>query len=468
MKTEKNNILEKIFKLKENKTDVKTEVLGGLTTFVTIAYALLVVPNILKLGGMNSLGLKGDEAAVLTIANDPVVGSAFASVCIAAAIGTLIMAFYANMPFVLAPGLGLVSFFAFNICLKLGYTWQQGLAAVSISGILFIIITLTSIREKIVYAMPHNLKLAITAGIGLFISLIGLKSGGIVVANPATLVAFGDFKNSSVILTIVGLVIMAVLMARNVKGAMLIGIIITTIIGIPMGITKLNDVHVFSLPPIGNTFLALDFKGLLSHNGGGLIGAILTIFMVVITLSLVDLFDSLGTLVGTAQTSGMIDENGEAKNLRKSLFADAMATTLGGFLGTTTLATVVESAAGIAAGARTGLSNVVVSILFICSLFFSSLIGVVPSSATAPALIIVGVLMLSAVKEIDFSDFTEAVPAFFTIAMMPFTYSIANGIAVGMIFYPLMKVFTGKRKDVHPIMYIMAFLFILRFILMPD
>ena len=377
MKTEEKSMLEKIFKLKENKTDVKTEVLGGLTTFVTIAYALLVVPNILKLGGMNSLGLKGDEAAALTIAGDPVVGSAFASVCIAAAIGTLIMAFYANMPFVLAPGLGLVSFFAFNICLKLGYTWQQGLAAVSISGILFIVITLTSIREKIVYAMPHNLKLAITAGIGLFISLIGLKSGGI-------------------------------------------------------------------------------------------IGAILTIFMVVITLSLVDLFDTLGTLVGTAQTSGMIDENGEAKNLRKSLFSDAMATTLGGFLGTTTLATVVESAAGIAAGARTGLSNVIVSILFIFSLFFSGLVGIVPQSATAPALIIVGVLMLSAVKEIDFSDFTEAVPAFFTIAMMPFTYSIANGIAVGMIFYPLMKLFTGKKKEVHLIMYIMTVLFILRFVLMPD
>ncbi|MDD7794538.1 NCS2 family permease [Clostridium sp. 'White wine YQ'] len=468
MDNSKTNFFERVFKLKENKTNVKTEVLGGFTTFVTIAYALLVIPNILKLGGMNSLGLKGDEAANLTIASDPIIGSAFASVCIAAAVGTLIMAFYANMPFVLAPGLGLVSFFTFNICLKLGYTWQQGLAAVSVSGILFIVITLTSIREKIVYAMPQNLKYAITAGIGLFISLIGLKNGGIIVANPATLVAFGDFKNGAVILTIIGIIIIGILMARNIKGAMLIGIIITTIIGIPMGITKLSGIQVFSLPPIGQTFFAQDFKGLLSHNGGGVLGAALTIFMVVITLSLVDLFDTLGTLVGTAQTSGMLDENGEAKNLRKSLFSDAVATTIGGALGTTTLATVVESSAGIAAGARTGLSNVVVSILFALSLFFSGLIGIVPQSATAPALIIVGVLMLSSVKEIDFSDFTEALPAFFTIAMMPFTYSIANGIAVGIIFYPIMKLLTGKRKDVHPIMYVLALLFILRFILMPD
>lgn len=462
------NLLERVFKLKENKTNIKTEVIGGLTTFVTFAYALLVIPNILKIGGMNSLGLKGDAAANLTMAGDPIIASAFASVCVAAAVGTLIMAFYANLPFVLAPGLGLVSFFAYNICIKLSFSWQEGLAAVFISGLLFIIITLTSIREKIVQAIPVNLKYAITAGIGLFIALIGLKSGGIVKANPATLVGFGDFTDKYVLLTIIGLIITAILVARRITGGMLLGIIITTIIGIPMGVTNLAGMKLFSLPNIGSTFFAMDMNGLLVSHGDGLFGALLTIFMVVITLSLVDLFDTIGTLVGTAQSSGMIDEDGQVKNLRKALASDALGTTLAASLGTTTLATVVESAAGISAGARTGLSNVIVSILLVVSLFFSGLIGIVPQSATAPALIIVGVLMMEAITEIDFNDFTEAVPAFFTISMMPFTYSIANGIAVGMIFYPIMKVFTGKGKEVHKVIYIFAFLFILRFILMPD
>ncbi|MGG7077299.1 NCS2 family permease [Clostridium sardiniense] len=462
------NILEKVFKLNENKTNVKTEIIGGLTTFVTFAYALLVIPNILKIGGMNSLGLKGDAAANLTMAQDPIIASAFASVCIAAAVGTLIMAFHANLPFVLAPGLGLVSFFSYNICLKLNFTWQEGLAAVFISGILFVIITLTSIREKIVQAIPQNLKYAITAGIGLFIALIGLKSGGIVVANPGTLVAFGDFTDKAVILTIIGLIIGVILMARKVTGAMLIGIVITTIIGIPMGVTNIQGMKLFSMPVIGDTFFAMDLKGLLTSNGDGLIGALLTVFMVVITLSLVDLFDTIGTLLGTAQSSGMVESDGEVKNLRQALTSDAVGTTCAALLGTTTLATTVESASGIAAGARTGLSNVVVSIMLVLSLFFSGLVGIVPQSATAPALIIVGILMMSAVSQIDFSDFTEAVPAFFTIAMMPFTYSIANGIAIGMIFYPIVKVATGKGKEVHKLLYIFAILFILRFVLMPD
>ncbi|WP_194190207.1 NCS2 family permease [Clostridium chrysemydis] len=462
------NKLEKFFKLKENKTDVKTEIIGGLTTFVTFAYALLVIPNILKMGGMNAQGLKGDAALNLSMSTDPIIASAFASVCIAAAVGTLIMALRANLPFVLAPGLGLVSFFSYNICLKLNFTWQEGLAAVFISGILFIIITLTSIREKIVSAIPQNLKYAITAGIGLFISLIGLKSGGLVVASPGTLVAFGDFKDKAVILTIIGLIIGIVLMARKVTGAMLISIIITTLIGIPMGVTNLQGMHIFSMPTIGDTFFAMDIKGLLTSNGDGVLGALLTVFMVVITLSLVDLFDTIGTLLGTAQSSGMVTEDGDVKNLRKALESDAVGTTCGAVLGTTTLATVVESAAGISAGARTGLSNVVVSIMLVLSLFFSGLVGIVPQSATAPALVIVGILMMGAVSEIDFSDFTEAVPAFFTIAMMPFTYSIANGIAVGMIFYPIVKIATGKGKEVHKILYVFAILFILRFILMPD
>lgn len=465
---DKVSILEKAFKLSENNTNIKTEILAGLTTFITVAYVLLVIPNTLKASGMNSAGLQGDAAGTLTILNDPIVGSAFASTCIASAIGTFIMAIYANLPIVLAPGIGLTAFFSYSVCLNLGYTWQQGITAVFISGSVFILITLTSIREKIVDALPQNLKLAITAGIGLFISLIGLKSGNIIVSNPDTLVGFGDFKNPSTILTIIGIVIMAILMAKKVKGAMLISMIITTIIGIPMGITKTGGMQLFYVPPIGKTFFSFDFQGLLGHGGSGVIGAIVSIFMVIVTFSLVDLFDSIGTLVGTAQKADMVMEDGKVKNMKQALLSDSLATTMGAMFGTTTLATVVESAAGIAEGGRTGLTSFVVGVLFLVSLFFGGLIGIVPSEATAPALVIVGVLMLGAVKEIDFDDFTEALPAFFTIAIMPFSYSIANGVAAGIIFYPIMKLVTGKYKDVHPIMYVLALLFIFRFVMLPQ
>ncbi|KYH28611.1 MULTISPECIES: NCS2 family permease [Clostridium] len=465
---DKVSILEKVFKLSENNTNIKTEILAGLTTFITVAYVLLVIPNTLKASGMNSAGLQGDAAGTLTILNDPIVGSAFASTCIASAIGTFIMAIYANLPIVLAPGIGLTAFFSYSVCLNLGYTWQQGITAVFISGSVFILITLTSIREKIVDALPQNLKLAITAGIGLFISLIGLKSGNIIVSNPGTLVGFGDFKNPSTILTIIGIVIMAILMAKKVKGAMLISMIITTIIGIPMGITKTGGMQLFYVPPIGKTFFSFDFQGLLGHGGSGVIGAIVSIFMVIVTFSLVDLFDSIGTLVGTAQKADMVMEDGKVKNMKQALLSDSLATTMGAMFGTTTLATVVESAAGIAEGGRTGLTSFVVGVLFLVSLFFGGLIGIVPSEATAPALVIVGVLMLGAVKEIDFDDFTEALPAFFTIAIMPFSYSIANGVAAGIIFYPIMKLVTGKYKDVHPIMYVLALLFIFRFVMLPQ
>ena len=465
---DKVSILEKVFKLSENNTNIKTEILAGLTTFITVAYVLLVIPNTLKASGMNSAGLQGDAAGTLTILNDPIVGSAFASTCIASAIGTFIMAIYANLPIVLAPGIGLTAFFSYSVCLNLGYTWQQGITAVFISGSVFILITLTSIREKIVDALPQNLKLAITAGIGLFISLIGLKSGNIIVSNPGTLVGFGDFKNPSTILTIIGIVIMAILMAKKVKGAMLISMIITTIIGIPMGITKTGGMQLFYVPPIGKTFFSFDFQGLLGHGGSGVIGAIVSIFMVIVTFSLVDLFDSIGTLVGTAQKADMVMEDGKVKNMKQALLSDSLATTMGAMFGTTTLATVVESAAGIAEGGRTGLTSFVVGVLFLVSLFFGGLIGIVPSEATAPALVIIGVLMLGAVKEIDFDDFTEALPAFFTIAIMPFSYSIANGVAAGIIFYPIMKLVTGKYKDVHPIMYVLALLFIFRFVMLPQ
>lgn len=468
-KQKTNSFLNSFFKLSQNNTNVKREVLAGFTTFITMAYALLVIPNILKFSGMNSQNLKGDAAAALSALNDPVIASAFVGMCLTSAIGTIIMGLYANLPFAVAPGIGLTAFFTYSVCLTLGYSWNQALAAVFISGLLFILITVTSIREKIVDALPQNLKVAITGGIGLFVALIGFKSGSIIVANPSTLISFGSFTNPHTVLTLIGIVTMVIFMAKNIRGAMLLSIIITTLIGIPMGITNISGLKLLSIPSsVSPTFLAFDFKGLLTHNGTGIIGALTSIFMVVLTFSLVDLFDTIGTLVGTAQKADMILPDGKIKNMKKALLADAVATTISSLLGTTTTATYIESTAGIAEGGRTGLTSVVVGILFVLALFLGDLVGIVPAEATAPALIIIGSLMMSAVKDIDFDDLTEAIPAFFTIAIMPFSYSIANGIAAGIIFYPIMKVATGKHKEVHPIIYVLAILFILRFLLLPQ
>ena len=460
------SFLDSFFKLSENNTNVKTEILAGITTFITMAYIIFVNPSILMQAGMNSKHLMGEAAvkAGLSAINDPVVASIFAATCIAAAVGTIIMALYANLPFAQAPGMGLNAFFTYSVCLTLGYTWQQALAAVFTSGVIFIIITVTSIREKIVDALPHNLKLAISGGIGLFIALIGLKSGGIIVSNAETLVTFGSFTTPHAMLTLIGIAITAILMSRGVKGSILLGIIITTLVGIPLGITHLTGVQLISAPPsLAPTFLALDFGGLLGVGKAGIVGALTSIVMVVITFSLVDLFDTIGTLVGTAQKAGMIEADGRVKNMNKALISDAVATTAGALLGTSTVVTYVESTAGVSEGGRTGLTSFTVAILFILALFFSGLVGVVPAEATAPALVIVGVLMMGSVTKINFDDFTEALPAFFTIAMMPFSYSIANGIASGIIFYPIVKLATGRGKEVHPIVYILAALFILRF-----
>lgn len=468
-KVERSNFLENFFKLSESGTSVKTEVLAGLTTFVTMAYALLVIPNVLKFSGMNASNALGDAAANLSILNDPVIAAAFTGTCIVSAIGTLIMALYANLPFAVAPGIGLTAFFSYSVCLTLGYSWQQALAAIMISGLLFILITVTSIREKIVDCLPQNIKVAITSGIGLFIALIGLKSGGIIVSNPGTLVSFGDFRQPGALLTLIGIATMGILMARRVKGAMLISILLTTIIGIPLGVTQFEGIQLLSTPKsVMPTFMKMDFGGLLTHNGAGLIGALTSVVMVVLTFSLVDLFDTIGTLVGTAQKADMIQPDGKIKNMKKALLTDAIATTVSAMFGVTTTSTYVESTAGIAEGGRTGLSTLVVSIMFILSLFLAGVVGIVPAQATAPALVIVGILMMESIKEIDFSDFTEALPAFFTVAIMPFSYSIANGIAAGIIFYPVMKLATGRRKEVHPIMYVLAALFILRFVLLPE
>lgn len=467
----KKSFLDSFFKLSENNTTVRTEILAGITTFITMAYIIFVNPSILMQAGMNSQGLVGEEAvkAGISAINDPIVASIFGATCIAAAIGTFVMALYANLPFAQAPGMGLNAFFTYSVCLTLGYTWQQALAAVFVSGILFIIITVTSIREKIVDALPHNLKLAISGGIGLFIALVGLKSGSIIVANPSTLVGFGSFTNPHTLVTIIGIAITGILMARGIKGSMLLGIIITTIVGIPFGITHLEGIKVISAPPsLAPTFLAFDFQGLLGFGKAGVVGAFISLVMVVITFSLVDLFDTIGTLVGTAQKAKMVDENGRVKNMNKALLSDALATTFGSILGTSTVVTYVESTSGVSEGGRTGLTAFTTGTLFILALFFGGLVGVVPAEATAPALIIVGALMMSAVTKINFDDFTEALPAFFAMAIMPFSYSIANGIAAGIIFYPIVKIVTGRSKEVHPIVYVLALLFILRFTLLPQ
>jgi adenine/guanine/hypoxanthine permease len=462
-----NSFLEKFFKLSENGTNVKTEIIAGITTFVTMAYIIFVNPSILRMAGMNSAGAFGDAALAFNSINDPVVASIFAATCLSAAIGSFLIGAIANLPFGLAPGMGLNAFFTFTVVLTMGYTWQAALAAVFISGIIFAIVAVTGFANVITNALPKNLKLAISGGIGLFIAIIGLKSGGVIVSNPATLVGFGHFNDPGVILTLIGVIVTAGLMARNVTGSILIGIIVTTLVGIPMGVTKVSG-GIFSAPPsLSPTLFQFDFGALLNVKGGAVGTAVISLVMVIITITLVDLFDTIGTFVGTATKAGLVEKDGQVKNMKKAILACSFAVMSGAALGTSTVNAYVESNAGTSVGGRTGLTSFVVGILFILSLFFGGLVGIVPAQATAPALILVGALMLGALGEVDFSDFTETVPVFLTVCIMPFTYSIANGISMGLIFYPLMKLITGKHKDVHPIVYVLAVLFIIRFLLLP-
>ncbi|SFE37522.1 putative MFS transporter, AGZA family, xanthine/uracil permease [Thermoanaerobacter thermohydrosulfuricus] len=437
----------RIWKLENYKTNVKTEILAGITTFITMAYIMFVNPIILKETEM-----------------DP--GAVFVATCLSAAIGTLMMAFYANYPFAQAPGMGLNAFFTYTVVLTMGYSWQEALAAVFFSGIIFILITLSGIREMIVDAIPMSLKYAVSGGIGLFIAFIGLKNAGIIVANQATYIGFGDLTNPGTLLAIAGLFITAILMSRNVKGSILLGILITTVLGLFTGIAKLpSDFSIIKMPQsLAPTFLKLDIKGLLGIGKDiGFLSLFTSMLYVVLSFTFVDLFDTIGTFIGTGSKAGMLDENGKMPNMKKGLMSDAIATTIGSLLGTSTVTTYVESAAGIAEGGRTGLTAFVTGILFLVALFFSPIALLVPTQATAPALIIVGVLMMGSIKNINFEDFTEAMPAFLAIIAMPFTFSIANGIAAGLIAYPIVKIAAGRAKEIHPIVYILAFLFILRF-----
>lgn len=448
--------MEKFFKLKENNTNVKTEVIAGFTTFMAMAYIIVVNPGVLV--GWENMG-------------SPLFNSVLVATCISAAIGTLIMGLYAKLPFAQAPGMGLNAFFAITIMGIMGYTFNQGLAIVFISGIIFILLTLTGLREKIVDAIPANIKYAITAGIGLFIALIGLKNAGLLIINAEEgylLCDFSDFGSvKPAIVALIGLIIIAVLMMYKVRGSLLYGILIATLVGIPFGVTDISSLQGASWTPpsIEPTFLTLDFGGLFADKGA--LDAILALVMVVVAFTLVDMFDTIGTLVGTATRAGMVDKNGRVIRMNKALMADAVATTAGALLGTSTVTTYLESNTGISEGGRTGLTAVVVAILFVLALFLSPIALLIPGAATAPALIIVGVLMIGAVKNIDFDGIDNALPAFLTMVMMPFTQSIATGIAFGFISFSALKLFKGKGKEVHPIIYVLAILFIIRFIIMP-
>ena len=428
-------MLNKLFGFDSSKHNIRTEIVAGITTFLTMSYILAVNPSMFGL-------LEGMPA-----------GAVFTTTALAAIIGTLSMAFLAKLPFGLAPGMGLNAFFVFTVCMGMGYSWQFALTAVFIEGILFIIMTITNIREAIVNAIPKNLRYAIGGGIGLFIAFIGMQNAGIIVNDDATLIALGDITSGTALLALIGLIITGVLYALNVKGAMLIGILVTTVIGIPMGITEFKGI-VSTPESIAPIFCKFEWHNIFT----------LDMLVIVFTFLFIDLFDTVGTLVGVSTKAKMVDENGRIPNLKQAFMADAIATTAGAMLGTSTTTTYVESAAGVAQGGRTGLTAFSIACCFAIALFFSPLFLSVPGAATAPVLILVGMLMMEPVRNIDFDDATEAIPAFITLAMMPLAYSISAGIMLGMISYVIINICCGKFKKLTPAMYILAVLFILKYI----
>lgn len=431
------NILETTFKLSENKTTVRKELTAGLITFLTMSYILIVNPSILSTTGMDKDAL-------------------FTSTALAATFATLMMALYAKLPIAQAPGMGLNAFFAFTICGVMGYSWQFALTAVFIEGLIFILLTFFNVRELIVKSIPKVLKDAIPVGIGLFITLIGLKNAGIVVSNPDTLVALGDFSRHEVWIAFLGLLVTAVLFVKNINGSILIGIIVATLFGVILGDVKLSEGSVIAIPPsIEPIFAQFEWDHILSMN----------MVIVVFTLLFVNLFDTVGTLIGVISKTGLSDEDGNFPQMKKALLADALGTTVGSILGTSTITAYVESASGVASGGRTGLTSVSTAFMFILALFFAPLFLMVPAAATSPALIIVGLFMISSVVKINFGDMSEGIPAFLAIVFMPFTYSIAEGIVFGMLSYTLIKLCTGKYKDVSVTVFIVAILFLLKIVL---
>ena len=429
------NMLKKLFGLDPATTTVRTEIVAGITTFLTMSYILAVNPVMFcQLDGMP-------------------IGAVFTSTAIAAIVGCLAMAFIGKLPFGLAPGMGLNAFFVYTVCMGMGYSWQFALTAVLLEGIIFILMTLTNVREAIVNAIPLSLRNAIGGGIGLYIAFIGLQSAGVIVANDSTLVELGDITKGSALLALIGLIITGFLFARNVPGAILLGILITMVIGIPLGVTEFKGV--VSLPEsVSPIFCKFELDKIFSFD----------MLVVVFTFLFIDMFDTVGTLVGVCTKAGMADEKGNIPRIKHAFMADSIATTVGAMLGTSTTTTYVESAAGVAQGGRSGLTAFVVGCCFVVAMFFAPLFLSIPSAATAPALIIVGLLMVESVKDIPFTDFSESIPAFVCLIMMPLTYYIATGILLGMITYVLMNVVTGKTKKLSPVMYILAVLFVLKYI----
>ncbi|WP_439273443.1 NCS2 family permease [Pseudochrobactrum sp. HB0163] len=425
-------MLEKLFSLKEHKTNIRTEVLAGLTTFLTMSYIIFVNPDILSTTGM-------DRNAV------------FVATCLAAALGSVVMAFVANWPIGMAPGMGLNAFFAFTVVGIMGFSWQQALGAVFISGLIFFILTISGIRSWLVDGIPKSLRSAIAAGIGLFLALVGLKSSGVIVGSEATFITLGDLTKPAPLLAILGFFIMAVLDALKVRGSILIGILAITILSILLGYSEFQGV--FSVPPsLMPTFLQLDIMGAL-HVG---------FLQVILVFVLVEVFDATGTLIGVSKRAGLIPE-GKPNRLNRALFADSTAIIGGSLIGTSSTTAYVESASGVQAGGRTGLTAFVVALLFLAALFISPLAGSVPAYATAPALIYVACLMMRELSEIEWDEVTEAAPAALTALGIPFTYSIANGLAFGFISYVVLKAFSGKWRAIHPATWIVAALFIIRF-----
>ncbi|HSQ87447.1 NCS2 family permease [Romboutsia sp.] len=430
-------MLEKIFKLSEHNTNVKTEIIAGITTFMTMAYILVVNANILSDAGM-------DKSAV------------FAATAISAFIGCCVMGLLANYPIALAPGMGLNAFFAYTVVLGMGYSWQFALCAVLIEGLIFIVLTITNVREKIIDCIPPVLKHAVTAGIGLFIAFIGLSNSGIVV-NGATIVALGNLTDPLVLLTIFGLILASILLAKNVKGAFLLAMITISSVGMIGGLVALPTGIVSAVPSLKPVFLqalSVPVNQIFSFD----------MIVVVFTFLFVDLFDTVGCLVGVASKGNMLDENGKLPKVKQALFADAIATTSGALLGTSTVTSYVESAAGIGDGGRTGLTAVTTGTLFLLSLFFAPIFTAIPTQATSPVLILVGVMMASSLTKIDFSDFTNAIPAFLTFAMMPLSYSIADGIIFGIISFTILKIATKKKEEINFSLIILSILFICKFI----
>lgn len=433
--------LENYYELSKNGTDVKTEIIAGMTTFLTMAYVLAVIPGFLREAGIPEGGL-------------------YTSVCLVAMLGTLMHALFSKLPVATAPGLGLTVFFVSTVVGRMGYTWQQGLAAVTVSGVVLILVTVSSVRKIVLDGLPENIKTAITAGVGLFIALIGLKSSGIIVATETGLF-LGSFKENSVLLSVFGLLLMLVLMAKNVKGALIISIIATTLLGIPMGVTDLSKWHGFVLPGgVGDLFFKQDFEGLIGKKD--IFSGLINMVMIVLTISMVDFFDKIGTLLAIASKGNLYNEKGEVRNMKRALLCESSTTVISSFFGATTTSTYLECTAGIAEGGRTGLAAFSTSILFGLSFFLSGIVSIIPGAATSPALIVVGVLMLGVVTKINFHDLTEGAPAFFAITSMPFTMSVAEGVAGAVISYVVLKLATGRQKEIKPIMYILAILFILK------